>query len=92
MIPKTHMDKQRFAILYRAISTSLIVMPIQRKFLLGRLATIKDSESDELERLLARADDIDWKKELPAYELATQKAIQLYDQTTEKLRDLSPTS
>ena len=84
------MDRHRFAILHRAISTSLIVMPIQRKFLLGRLATIKDSEADELERLLARADDIDWKEELPAYEDATQKAIALYNQTTEKLRALSP--
>ena len=84
------MDKQRFAILYRTISTSLIVMPIQRKFLLGRLATIKDSEADELERLLARADDIDWKEELPLYEGATLQAIALYNQATEKLQALSP--
>ena len=85
------MDQQRFATLHRAINTSLIIMPIQRAQLLRRLSTLKDEDADEIERLLARADDIDWNKELPAYEHATQEAIALYDQATEKLQALSPT-
>lgn len=86
------MDAVKIQALRKLVQNSLLLLPGERAFWLGKLAAMTEEQLSELADILNEAAKVDWEKELPNYSRTMDKAIALSQRTEATLRALSPTS